>query len=211
MRKRRKSTLLTWSIVILVFQYLLAVFVLSKSIDGIFVFLAVPSLVVTAIALGANHIGESQKLITHFIVFSIVFYILEVIQLKMDLFGKSYANDLLGTSFLNVPFVMGVNGWISVYMGVHLVKKLKINRLKKAIVGATLLVILAALADPVGVKLGLWKYQNEFNPLNLLGYFVVYFLMIYFSRLIRFKKKNPIAGAVFLIFILFFISLNLIL
>lgn len=190
---------------------MLAVFGLSKSTEGIFIFLTVPSLVITSIILGANHIGERKKVILHFLVFSLIFYLLELVMLKLGTFGKTYAEERLGISFLGVPFIMGISGWISVYMGVHLVKKLKMNRIKKAVIGASLLVILAALAEPVGVKLGLWKYANELNPLNLLGYFVVYVLMIYFSRLIRFKKKNPIVGPLFLIFILFFISLNLIL
>jgi len=76
---------------------------------------------------------------------------------------------------------------------------------------SALLVLLAWLAEPVGMKLGLWKYKGTFNPLNLLPIFIVNFLAIYFSRLIRFKKKNALVIYVYIIFVLFFIALNLIL
>ncbi|NND76748.1 MAG: carotenoid biosynthesis protein [Flavobacteriales bacterium] len=190
---------------------MLAIFGLSKSKEGIFVLLTVPSLLTTAIALFVNHIGERNKVILHLVCFTLAFFLIELLIMQFGLFNKTYAKELLGYKFMGVPLVIGLSGWISVYMGVHLVKKLKMNRVKKALIGATLLMILTALAEPVGVKLKLWSYQGELGPLNLFGYFLVYTLMIYFSRLIRFKKKNPIVGPVFIIFVLFFISLNLIL
>ena len=193
------------------FQFLLAVFGLSISKEGIFVLLTIPSLLITAIVLIVNHIGERNKVILHFICFTTAFFLLELIIMQFGWFNKTYAQELMGPKILGVPVAIGLSGWISVYMGVHLVKKLKMNRIKKALIGATLLMILSALAEPVGVKLKLWAYEGDFSPVNLFGYFVVYLIMIYSSRAIRFKKKNPAVGPVFLIFILFFICLNLVL
>ncbi len=211
MQKHQRNNILTWSIVLLFFLYIMAIFGLAKRSEGIFVFLTVPSLLITVVALVVNHFGEKEKVILHFIVFSVLLYFIEVLIINFNLTGKSYAKELLGFTFLGVPFIMGISGWISVYMGIHMVKKLKMNRLKKAIIGAAILVLLAWLAEPVGIKLGLWKYNGNFNPLNLLPVFIVNFLAIYFSRLIRFKKKNAIVVYVYMIFILFFIALNLIL
>ena len=211
MQRQYRNTILTWSIVLLSFLYFLACFGLSKRSEGIFVFLTIPSLLVTATALAINHFGEKKKVILHFIFVSTLYFLLEVIFVNFNLSGKVYARELMGFRLLNVPILMGISGWISIYMGVHLVKKLKINRLKKALIASTLLVFLAWLAEPVGIKLKLWSYEKGFNPLNLLLLFIVYFLLVYYSRTIRFKKKNPIIIYVFIIFILFFITLNLIL
>ena len=211
MQKHQKNSILNWSIVILFFLYLLAVFGLAKRAEGIFVFLSVPTLLITAVILQINHYGERSKVILHCTVFSILLFLLEVIFVHFNLTGKEYAKELLGISIFNVPLIIGFSGWISVYMGVHMVKKLKMNRLKKALMGAVLLVILAWLAEPVGIRLHLWKYNGNFSPLNLLPIFIVNFLAIYFSRLIRFKKKNTLVIYVYLIFMLFFIALNLIL
>ena len=211
MRRTKRNTTLTWSIVLISFQYLLAVFGLSKSIEGIFVLLTIPSLVFTAIVLVINHIGEGTKVALHFICFSLTFFLFELVIMQLGWFNKTYAHELLGPKILEVPVAIGLSGWINVYMGVHLVKKLKMNRIKKALIGATLLMIMSSLAEPVGVKLKLWAYDGDFSPINLFGYFIIYFIMIYSSRAIRFKKKNPAVGPVFIIFMLFFICLNLML
>ena len=214
MRKHQRIQVLSWSVSLLSFIYLLACFGLSKRAEGIFVFLSVPTIVVTAGILLINHFGERNKVIAHFAIFSIALFFVEVLFLKIGIFQKEYANELLGISVFGVPLIIGISRWMSVYMAVHLVKKLKINRLKKALIGATLMIFVAWLAEVVGIRLKLWTYETNphgFNPINLFGLFIVYFLGVLFSRTIRFKKKNPSVIYIYIIFILFFICLSLIL
>ncbi|MEM7162351.1 MAG: hypothetical protein AAF487_07895 [Bacteroidota bacterium] len=215
MRKHQRNQILSWSVALLSFIYILACFGLSKRSEGIFVFLSVPTIAVTAGVLLINHFGEKEKVIAHFFIFSILLFAVEVLFIHFEIFKKEYANELLGTSVFGVPVIIGISRWMSVYIAVHLVKKLKINRLKKALIGAALLIFVAWLAEVVGIRLKLWQYEGNpsigFNPINLLGLFVVYFVGIMLSRSIRFKKKNPAVIYVYIIFILFFISLSLIL
>ena len=143
------------------------------------------------------------------------------------LFGDYSYGTVLGPGIRNVPFIIGINWFITMYCcGVavhfflqHIIAKLaeqtgkqaKAIRMLSIIVdGATLAVFFDWLMEPVAVKLGYWTWHGngEIPLYNYLCWFLVSMILLFIFQKLQFSRQNKFAVNLLLIQAMFFLLLR---
>jgi putative membrane protein len=144
---------------------------------------------------------------------SILGFLVEVMGVKTGkIFGIYQYGDRLGWRFQDVPLIIGLNWGMLVFSVAALVNRLKYNTLVKAWAGATLLVILDLLIEPVAMRFFYWTWDIKVIPVqNFIAWWLVSFLLLLFC--FRFVKNphNRLGIYVYFIQVAFFTSLHLLL
>ena len=159
----------------------------------------------------------------------IVGFAVEVIGVNTGLlFGDYNYGNILGIKFKQVPLIIAVNWFIVIYCSGISIATLLHKIIKplastataaepppalKAISvisdGATLAVIFDWLIEPVAVKLGFWKWENNEVPVyNYICWFVISLLLMTVFRFSPFEKRNKFAINLLLIQVMFFLILR---
>ncbi|MBL0882641.1 MAG: carotenoid biosynthesis protein [Chitinophagaceae bacterium] len=142
------------------------------------------------------------------------------------LFGCYHYGQVLGPHFNGVPWLIGVNWFVIVYCSGVIMQKaidwmsLKYEesggRLSKRMVtislvldGALLTVFFDWIMEPVAVKLGFWQWEGGVIPFfNYLCWFFISAALLLLFRYLRFEKTIHFAVHLFIIQILFFLTLR---
>lgn len=146
------------------------------------------------------------------------------------LFGDYRYGNVLGIKYSGVPFLIGVNWFIIIYCtGVIANKLYDWSNQKLAEAGATvtpavqfisfvtdgalLAVLFDFLIEPVAVKLGFWQWlgNGEIPFYNYACWFIISLLLLTVFRLLPFDKNNRLAVHLFIVQILFFLSIRMLL
>lgn len=128
------------------------------------------------------------------------------------LFGNYAYDETLGVKLSGIPLMIGVNWFLLIYAtGVTL----QHSRLKSAffriIAGATILVLLDVLIEPVAIKFNYWHWNSGSIPLkNYACWFLVSAAMLYVFELFSFKKQSIAAPVLLVTEFVFFGLLNLV-
>ncbi|WP_242921861.1 carotenoid biosynthesis protein [Pontibacter liquoris] len=128
------------------------------------------------------------------------------------LFGNYRYGSALGTKVWEVPLLIGLNWLLLVYVTGHLSNFARLPWVAKALLGALLMVLLDFFMEPVAMQYDFWSWHHGHVPFsNYAGWFVLAFLLqLYFQKAAIFKA-NRLAPYVFLVQLLFFISLYMML
>ncbi len=105
---------------------------------------------------------------------------------------------------------IGVNWLLLVYSTGILLEKFTLNRFVFGLLGASILVCIDILIEPIAVKYDYWTWSNGFFPLqNYLWWFLVPFclFLIFFS--LEFKKQNSATIVLLISQICFLMALNI--
>ena len=143
------------------------------------------------------------------------------------LFGDYTYGNVLGYKVQNVPLLIGINWFITIYcsgISIHTLLMKAINRisadtgknpmalkaLSVIIDGATLAVFFDWLMEPVAVKLGYWSWNGDGSiPLfNYFCWFLVSILLLTLFHFTKFNKQNKFAVNLLLIQLMFFLILR---
>lgn len=127
-----------------------------------------------------------------------------------QIFGSYQYGHALGLHLWNVPLTIGLNWLILIYaIGMLLEPYIKLWWLR-ALAMATLMMLTDVLIEPVAIRIDFWTWNSPDIPLqNYVAWWVVaFFLALCFVRM-PFAKRNPIAGAVYVCQLIFFVLLNL--
>lgn len=152
-------------------------------------------------------------------------FLVEVIGVNTGaLFGNYKYGTVLGIQWKAVPLLIGVNWFIVIYCcGVTITSLLEkmmptvatVNKspaLKAASVivdGATLAVIFDWLIEPIAVKLGYWRWQNDIIPFyNYACWFAVSILLMTLFHFLPFNKRNKFGVNLLLIQVMFFLIMR---
>ncbi|ARS36986.1 carotenoid biosynthesis protein [Pontibacter actiniarum] len=148
-----------------------------------------------------------------FILFAVVVFatgfFAEVLGVHTGLLFGSYAyGEALGAKVWEVPLLIGLNWLMLVYTTGHISNYTSLPWPVKAVFGAVLMVVLDYFMEPVATVLDFWSWQGGHIPLsNFLGWFgVALVLHVYFQRAPVYKQ-NPLAPYVYLVQLLFFVSI----
>jgi putative membrane protein len=116
------------------------------------------------------------------------------------LFGDYTYGKTLGFKLSGVPLIIGINWFLLTYAAGVLMRRSRIRSMALRIIfGASLLVLLDMLIEPVAISLDYWHWANGLIPLkNYSCWFFVSALMLIIFELFRFKKQG-IAGPVLLL------------
>lgn len=172
------------------------------------------------VSLGLIWLFQEQKNKAFYLFATITFlvgYGIEVLGVHTGLiFGVYWYGDTLGQQWLKVPLVLGANWLILIYGAIVFVcrcvplKGIRINWLRVVMqggIGATLLVLLDILIEPVAIYFDFWHWQNEIVPLqNYLAWFIIAFALIYLGCVSTFTKSNPMALLILVLQICFFVG-----
>jgi putative membrane protein len=143
------------------------------------------------------------------------------------LFGNYRYGSALGLSFMNVPLIIGINWFVTIYccgVGINMLlnklvssladitetQKPLIKLLSVVVDGATLAVAFDWLMEPVAIKLGYWKWlgTGEIPFYNYVCWFVISIVLLTIFNLFTFDKRNKFAVHLLLIQAMFFLLLR---
>jgi uncharacterized membrane protein len=144
------------------------------------------------------------------VVVAVVGFFVEVAGIRTGLlFGEYAYGKVLGTKWLDVPLIIGLNWLLLTYTTGMLARYLPVPDFVRALVAALLMVGMDLCIEPVAMHYGFWSWQHDRIPLqNFKGWFVVaLILQVYFNRT-DFVKRNALAPFVYLLQLLFFFGLG---
>lgn len=167
----------------------------------------------------------SLPLFVFFILCFVTGFVAELIGTSTGvLFGNYKYGTALGISYKQVPLIIGVNWFITMYCcGVsvnmffnYLAEKVpqaagsKSKRLKvfSLIMDAAMLAVLFDwVLEPAAIKLGYWKWLGEGNIpfFNYVCWYLLSALLLSFFQLLSFDKENKFAVNLLLIQLMFFL------
>jgi len=148
-----------------------------------------------------------------FIIFTFLFgFFIEVAGVKTGvIFGEYAYGPTLGLKLFDVPLLIGLNWALLIYITGITSMRFSKNIWLQSFIGATLMVVLDLIIEPVAIRFDFWQWVESEIPLRnyLSWYLISFFLHIVFQKL-QFSKNNPLAFKLLIIELAFFVSLNLI-
>ncbi|GAA3938186.1 carotenoid biosynthesis protein [Hymenobacter algoricola] len=144
------------------------------------------------------------------VVVAVVGFFVEVAGIRTGLlFGVYEYGKVLGTKWLGVPLIIGLNWLLLTYMTGILARYLPVPAFVRALAATLLMVGMDLCIEPVAMHYGFWSWQYDRIPLqNFKGWFAVaLILQVYFNRT-EFVKRNALVPFVYLLQLLFFFGLG---
>ncbi|HSZ24661.1 MAG TPA: carotenoid biosynthesis protein [Cytophagaceae bacterium] len=126
------------------------------------------------------------------------------------IFGAYHYGPILGLKIFNTPLLIGLNWFTMVFCVGVLLEKTKGTIWLKSIIGAGIMTLSDFIIEPVAISFHFWTWEKTSVPLqNYLAWYLfsLLFLLIFFR--FRIDKTNKVAPWLFVIQIIFFLSLNL--
>lgn len=141
----------------------------------------------------------------------IIGYLIELIGTKTGiLFGNYHYGSSLGYKILGVPLIIALNWVITISASSSISKRLiKSSLILQALISAVLCTVLDVIIEPVAEKYNFWIWENGAIPLfNYICWFGFSFI---FSLLYLYRNPsiNKTASNIYVIWLVFFLILNL--
>ncbi len=208
---RSKSSIAIFTI--LLFHISGLPFIIYEGTRSLFLSFTPFTLTLSACLLLWNHKDWSPSFLLFAFAAAIGGFGIEVIGVQTGiLFGSYQYSTVLGWKIWGVPLVIGVNWLMCAYCcGILANRFVGLNDLIKAFIGASLMVLLDLVIEPVAIKMDFWQWENKHIPLwNYGTWFIVSFVLLFLFQKLSFNKQNPVAGVLYLTLFLFFAALNLV-
>lgn len=127
------------------------------------------------------------------------------------IFGEYTYGATLGLKLWNTPLMIGVNWFLLVYgVGAALQYLKHQNKYISTAIGASILVILDSLIEPIAIKFDYWQWLDNKVPLqNYVAWWLLSYVFILIFNRLHFNKQNFVAVILLIVQFLFFILLNL--
>jgi putative membrane protein len=154
--------------------------------------------------------GNTKLVAWGIIVYTITFS-LEVIGVKTGyIFGSYYYGDVLGLKLFDVPMIIGFN-WVVIILGaIGIASRIHKSAFQIALLTGTFAVLFDLMLEPVAIKLGYWKWDNGFIPLqNYYAWFGIAFFASLFGSKLKLDLEDSLFIYYFLIQFTFFILLSI--
>jgi len=152
-----------------------------------------------------------QKYLTAAILLALAGFFIEVLGVKTKLiFGNYEYTHIMGTRFLTVPLIIGLNWSMLILSCAAIVNKIYSSTILKAATGASLMTLLDIVLEPIAFKYDYWQWDAKIIPLqNYVAWWMVSFIML--LAIFKFLKapENKMGIWVFSVQLLFFCFLNL--
>lgn len=166
-----------------------------------------------------------------FLIFVILCFIIGIIAELVGvhtgfLFGEYEYGKFLGPTIKKVPWTIGVNWFIIVYCGAVFTQSMytgiekrfppdnllppKVQKFSIVVDGAFIITFFDWILEPAVVKLGYWTWwSNGTVPIfNYVCWFLVSALLLFLFEFLNFRKQNQFAVHLFIIQLLFFLTLR---
>jgi uncharacterized membrane protein len=169
------------------------------------------NLLLTYTLLFAFHKRWNATFILFAVVVALAGFMAEVVGIHTGLlFGNYSYGEALGTKLFEVPLLIGLNWLMLVYTTGHLANYTKLHWLVKALLATLLMLGLDFFIEPVAMRFDFWDWAGSRIPVsNYIGWFGLSLgLQVYFQKAAIFKQ-NRMAPFVYLVQLIFFVSLYL--
>lgn len=121
-------------------------------------------------------------------------------------FGQYEYGATLGWKLWEVPLIIGVNWLMLTYCCGVLCDRLSVPVYLKAILAASLMVLLDLWIEPVAIQLDFWTWLEPEIPVrNYLGWWIVSLVILSIWYGLPFRKQNRLAAPLLLLQFVFFI------
>ncbi len=193
---------------VLIVLYCVGILGITINIFPAFIYLTPINLLVSTIIILSFH----QEWGRDFILFTIITYLLgfsiEYLGVNTGLiFGVYTYGDVLGPKVGDTPLMIGVN-WLMLSYAAGITVNHVLgdkNFILKSIVGASILVTLDFLIEPVAIKYNFWSWEDVTIPLkNYIAWFLIAFTIQLFFNLVAGKSRNKVAIALLILQFFFF-------
>jgi putative membrane protein len=178
-----------------------------------------------------THENKNVAFLSFFVICVLTGIVVEVVGTSTGmLFGNYSYGHVLGPGIYKVPFIIGINWFITMYccgatinrLLTKIIEKLTANSsvatrevqvIAVAVDGALLAVFFDWLMEPVAVKLGYWTWlgNGEIPFYNYVCWFLISLVLLFLFKIMPFRKSNKFAVNLFLIQAMFFLILRTIL
>ncbi len=208
MRSRKKQRYHTHAI--LINSHLCGIIGMQSSLKWLFLLFTPYSLALSTFLLFYHQTTYSRNF--WIFCFSIFFlgYGVEVAGVHTGLvFGEYTYGSTLGFKLAEVPIVMGIN-WLNLIYSVGVIfNRLKTSIWIKSLVGATALMFLDFLIEPIAIHYDYWTWKTVSVPIqNYIAWFIISFTFLILFYSMKFKKENKLALLFFVVQVFFFAVLN---
>lgn len=123
------------------------------------------------------------------------------------IFGSYWYGASLGWKIDQIPILIGVNWLILSYCVGVLSHRLPYANAIKALIGASIMVGLDILIEPVAIYYDFWQWEDNIIPIsNYICWFIVAYLLCLTFHKLSFQKKNPMALPILIAQFLFFFA-----
>ena len=169
------------------------------------------NLLLTNVLLFAFHRRWNMAFVLFAVVVMVVGFLSEVVGVHTGLlFGNYTYGDALGIKLFEVPLLIGLNWLMLVYTTGHLVRDTPLHWLAKAVLAALLMVGLDFFIEPVAMRFDFWDWEESRIPVsNYVGWLGLSVLLQVYFQQGNFYKQNRLAPYVYLVQVLFFVTLYL--
>jgi putative membrane protein len=136
---------------------------------------------------------------------------LEVVGVKTGcIFGNYSYGDVLGLQVFNVPLIIGFN-WVVIILGaIGIASRIHKSSFQIALLTGTFAVLFDIMLEPVAIKLGYWKWEDGFIPLqNYYAWFGIAFFASIFGSKLKLDLEDSLFIYYFLIQFIFFVLLSI--
>lgn len=154
---------------------------------------------------------KSKNYVLFILITAVIGFLIEVLGVSTGvIFGEYLYGETLGIKLLNVPLSIGLNWAILIYISGIVSNQVSNKPFTRVLVGATIMVVLDFLIEPVAIQYDFWNWTNMVVPVrNYLGWFLLSFILHLIFQKLNFEKSNPLAFKLLLIQFAFFSMLNL--
>ncbi len=126
------------------------------------------------------------------------------------IFGSYQYGPNLGYKLDEIPLLIGLNWLVLIYATGNIAMRLSKNNGLRIILGATLMVWIDILIEPVAIKHGMWNWNTAAVPLqNYVAWFVVAAFLLFIFFKLQFNKQNIIAAWLYVAQFFFFLFHNI--
>lgn len=157
--------------------------------------------------LGYFHTEWNRKFVLFCLIIFTAGYGVEVLGINTGkIFGPYLYDTALGPKIWGTPPMIGVNWLMLVYIaGVTLQRFQAVPKYILALIGATILVTLDFIMEPVAIAFDFWHWLEADIPLqNYLAWWAIALAMLLYFFYLPSQKKNPLAVVLLLIQFAFF-------
>ncbi len=169
------------------------------------------NLVFTALLLFSQHRDWGIPFFVFTVLATLGGFFLEVLGVHSKIiFGDYWYEYALGAGLFGVPFTIGLNWWVLVYVCGIMAQKTGLPTLPKVLIGASLMTFLDVWIEQVAMQYHFWDWAGKIVPLqNYVAWFIASACLLYAFFRLSFHKENKLAVWVYGAQLAFFVAHNL--
>lgn len=198
------------SLAILIIVYTVGFFGITGAHGQWFASLTPYTLIISALLLAVTHKNFHVRDLLIVLLAAVVGFGMEVAGVSTGkIFGEYYYGENLGYKWMEVPLVIALNWVLLTYCTMNIATEIAGRAVTKALIGASLMVVLDFFIEPIAISLDYWHWKGDEIPLqNYAAWFGIAFVIQLVGHILRPNFKNKFGIIMFMVMTLFFTLLN---